>query len=94
MVSQMDKHVTTLTSEEARILYTLANRMWVPGFAYRPLETALKKLLITGGGECCRDCSELGVTPHRLGGVVCRNHAPPFNPTTYQGNWTSTQENK
>ena len=65
----------TLTPEEARVLYTLANRMWVPGFAYEPLKASLEKLLIIGGGECCRDCSSLGTTPHRLGGVVCPDHA-------------------
>ena len=71
---------TVLTPEEARVLYTLANKMWVPGFAYNPLKSVLHKLLLIGGGECCRDCVELGTTPHRLGGVVCTAHAnrPPF----------------
>lgn len=69
-----------LTPEEARILYTMANRMWAPGFAYKPMQSALHKLLVLGGGECCRDCSDLGTAPDRLGGMVCRKHdkRPPL----------------
>ncbi len=64
----------TLTPVEARILYTMLVRGSTPRFGYLQYRSALHKLEVAGGGECCRDCTHLGVAPHRLGGMVCAEH--------------------
>ena len=67
---------TTLTTTEARILYTVLHSSWIPVVASKEFASAVKKLGVIGGGFCCRDCSKLAHHSHHLGGLVCDDHKP------------------
>jgi len=64
-----------LTNTQARILYTMLRNASVPRVGYREFVGAVEKLRELGGGQHCRDCTEVGtiVSPH--GGMVCARHA-------------------
>ena len=69
-----------LTTTEARVLFTALHSSWIPVIGSEDFRGAVKKLGIIGGGFCCRDCTEIGKYPHRLGGLVCDTHAGPRPP--------------
>jgi hypothetical protein len=68
---------SVLTTEEARIVFTVLHSSWIPVQASQQFSSAVKKLGIIGGGFCCRDCVNLGKHAHHLGGLVCDDHRPP-----------------
>lgn len=63
-----------LTPAEARVLWTVLSRSWLPNVGHDEMRSALDKLCKLGGGFHCRDCTELGTHSSRLGGFLCSKH--------------------
>lgn len=63
-----------LTEAEARVLWTTLRNSYAPGQHYTTFLSAMRKLCALGGGYACRDCDELGRSPSRYGGFVCKAH--------------------
>lgn len=64
----------TLTDVEARVLYYALRGEWATVVGYREFTSAVEKLRQMGGGERCRDCTNLGTIKSHLGGKVCAEH--------------------